>query len=179
MAIKTFNKTRIFVKFEEAANRQQISSNESINTTFGKIAKFFSDLKAVAFSGSYKDLLDKPTVEITQAEYDALSNDKKNDENVVYFITDGKSGGAGIDDDKISTDSTWSSANIQIHLEEKVSKVDGKGLSTNDYTNEDKSAVDGVSDINGRLTKLEDAYVSGETTYDNEEISNSVADILR
>lgn len=53
-------KGRITVEFEEAASRQSLESGESINTLFGKIKKFFSDLKSVAFSGSYNDLSDKP-----------------------------------------------------------------------------------------------------------------------
>lgn len=47
--------------FTEATSRVNIASGESIFTTFGKIKKFFTDLKTVAFSGSYADLSDKPT----------------------------------------------------------------------------------------------------------------------
>ena len=50
----------INVEFEESASRQQLNSGESVVTLFGKIKKFFTDLKAVAFSGSYNDLSDKP-----------------------------------------------------------------------------------------------------------------------
>lgn len=46
--------------FEEAENRENINSSESTKTIFGKIKKFFTDLKAVAFSGSYNDLGDVP-----------------------------------------------------------------------------------------------------------------------
>lgn len=62
MAQKTFNNTKINVNFEETSSRQQINSGENISTLFGKIKKFFSDLKSVAFSGSYKDLSDTPTI---------------------------------------------------------------------------------------------------------------------
>lgn len=41
----------ITVEFNEAASRQSLNSGDSINTLFGKIKKFFSDLKPVAFSG--------------------------------------------------------------------------------------------------------------------------------
>jgi len=47
--------------FEEVETRENINSSESIKTIFGKIKKFFTDLKAVAFSGSYNDLIDVPT----------------------------------------------------------------------------------------------------------------------
>lgn len=50
------------VTFEEATERTNIESGEAVGTIFGKIKKFFSDLKAVAFSGSYNDLSDKPSI---------------------------------------------------------------------------------------------------------------------
>lgn len=55
-------KAKINVEFTEATSRQSIESGDSINTVFGKIKKFFSDLKSVAFSGSYNDLSNKPTI---------------------------------------------------------------------------------------------------------------------
>lgn len=60
MAEKNMN-AKINVEFEETANRQQLSSGDNLPTLFGKIKKFFTDLKAVCFSGSYNDLSDKPT----------------------------------------------------------------------------------------------------------------------
>lgn len=50
----------VIVEFNEASSRQQINSGESVKTLFGKIRKFLTDLKAVAFSGSYNDLSDTP-----------------------------------------------------------------------------------------------------------------------
>jgi hypothetical protein len=50
------------VTFSTATTRENISSGEEHSVLFGKIAKFFSDLKAVAFTGSYNDLSDKPTI---------------------------------------------------------------------------------------------------------------------
>ncbi len=47
--------------FTEAETRENIASGETVPTLFGKIKKFFADLKAVAFSGSYNDLSDKPS----------------------------------------------------------------------------------------------------------------------
>ena len=48
--------------FTEASTRANIASGETFATLLGKIKKFFSDLKAVAFSGSYNDLSDQPTI---------------------------------------------------------------------------------------------------------------------
>lgn len=74
--------------FSEAAERNNIESGETISTIFGKIKKWFTDLKAVAFSGSYNDLTDTPD------------------------------------------------------LDNKVDKIEGKELSSNDFTDNYKSQLD-------------------------------------
>ena len=51
----------IVVQFDEAASRQSLNSGDNLPTLFSKVKKFFSDLKTVAFSGSYNDLSDTPT----------------------------------------------------------------------------------------------------------------------
>ena len=48
--------------FSVASTRANIASGEKLSVIFGKIMKFFTDLKTVAFSGSYSDLSDKPTI---------------------------------------------------------------------------------------------------------------------
>lgn len=48
--------------FTAAPARENLKSGEKHNILFGKIAKWFADLKTVAFSGSYNDLSNKPTI---------------------------------------------------------------------------------------------------------------------
>lgn len=48
--------------FTEATDRVNVMSGETIPTLFGKIKKWFTDLKEIAFSGSYNDLSDTPTI---------------------------------------------------------------------------------------------------------------------
>lgn len=48
--------------FTQASARNNIVSGEKVSVLFGKIMKFFADLKAVAFSGSYNDLSNKPSI---------------------------------------------------------------------------------------------------------------------
>lgn len=48
--------------FTEASTRNNIASGEKLSVIMGKIQKFFNDLKTVAFSGSYTDLTNKPTI---------------------------------------------------------------------------------------------------------------------
>lgn len=48
--------------FTQAAARENIASGNKLSVIFGKIMKWFADLKTVAFSGSYTDLTNKPTI---------------------------------------------------------------------------------------------------------------------
>ena len=48
------------VKFTESTSRTKPTTGEKISSIVGKIVKFLSDLKTVAFSGSYNDLSNKP-----------------------------------------------------------------------------------------------------------------------
>ena len=50
------------VTFTQAAGRANIASGEKLSTILGKVRKFFADLKAVAFTGSYNDLTDRPSI---------------------------------------------------------------------------------------------------------------------
>lgn len=76
---------------------------------------------------------------------------------------------ANIDQSKI--------ANLTDDLDRKVDKVEGKGLSTNDYTNEEKSKLNGIED-NAQRNIIEHIYVNGTeaipTTIDGNENSLSL-----
>lgn len=50
------------VTFSAASERVNITTGEKLSALFSKIAKWLSDLKPVAFSGSYDDLSNKPTI---------------------------------------------------------------------------------------------------------------------
>lgn len=78
----------IKTKFSVPEQRENLTSGESINKSFGKIEKVIEDLKDVAFSGDYNDLINKPKPGTDSG------------------------GNANIDDTAISTDSTWSSDKI-------------------------------------------------------------------
>lgn len=60
------------VTFTEAEERTNIESQETLATMFGKIKKWFTDLKTVAFTGSYNDLSKRPNIPTKTSE---LSND--------------------------------------------------------------------------------------------------------
>lgn len=59
---KTGDASNTTVTFTQATNRANISSKEKLSVIMGKIAKFFADLKTVAFTGKYSDLSGTPGV---------------------------------------------------------------------------------------------------------------------
>lgn len=64
-------------EFTVADKRENIASKEKMQKILGKIAKFFTDLKTVAFTGSYKDLTDKPRAATQTADGMLSATDKK------------------------------------------------------------------------------------------------------
>ena len=90
---KTGNGSDITTTFTEASARENIITGEKLSILFGKIKKFFTDLKTVAFSGSFTDLSNKPTITSqttvtnfwngTQAQYNAIET---KDANTLYLI---------------------------------------------------------------------------------------------
>lgn len=68
--------------FSQAENRENIESEETLSTLFGKIKKWLSDLNIVAFSGEYGDLSNTPTIPIVN---DATLTIQKNNEDVGTF----------------------------------------------------------------------------------------------
>lgn len=104
--------------FTTPSTRENIASGETHTTIFGKIAKFFADLKAVAFSGSYDDLSDKPTIPASVAV-------KGNAESAY------RTGNVNL-----------TPANIGA-----VAAVSGKTLSSNDFTDDDKERLDTIINI--------------------------------
>lgn len=58
---KTGDASNVTIGFTTATTRSNLTTKEKLSISLGKISKWFSDLKAVAFSGSYNDLSNKPT----------------------------------------------------------------------------------------------------------------------
>ena len=75
----TGDATNVTNTITTAANRTNLVSGETLGISLGKIRKWLNDLKTVAFSGSYNDLSDKPTIPTKTSQ---LTNDSN-------FITPG------------------------------------------------------------------------------------------
>ena len=72
--ISAQNVISVDTTFTEASTRTNIASGDTFATILGKIKKFFTDLKTVAFSGSYNDLSDQPTIPVG-SDYVAKTGD--------------------------------------------------------------------------------------------------------
>ena len=133
--------------FTEASSRANIASGETFATILGKIKKFFTDLKAVAFSGSYNDLSDKPTIPTVN---NATLTIQKNGTNVQTFT---------------ANQSTNATANITVPT--KVSELtNDSGYTTNVGTitgikmNGASKGTSGVVDLGTVITAHQD--ISGK-----------------
>lgn len=59
---KTGDASNTTVAFSAASARENVKTGEKLSVIVGKIAKWFADLKTVAFTGSYNDLTNKPII---------------------------------------------------------------------------------------------------------------------
>lgn len=70
--VSTNNQTPTFT---EASTRNNIASGDKLSVIMGKIAKFFNDLKTVAFSGSFSDLTNKPQINSVELSGNKTTSD--------------------------------------------------------------------------------------------------------
>lgn len=68
-------------EFTQAETRNNITSGEKLSVILGKIRKWFADLKTVAFTGSYNDLSNKPTIPTKTSQLTNDSGFKTTDNN--------------------------------------------------------------------------------------------------
>lgn len=70
---KTGDASNTTVAFSAASARENVKTGEKLSVIVGKIAKWFADLKVVAFTGSYNDLSNKPTIPDISGKQDKLT----------------------------------------------------------------------------------------------------------
>lgn len=58
---KTGDASNVTNTITTASTRTNLSTGEKLSVSLGKISKYFSDLKTVAFTGNYNDLINRPT----------------------------------------------------------------------------------------------------------------------
>lgn len=118
--------------FTEASTRANIASGETFATLLGKIKKFFSDLKAVAFTGAYSDLSGTPSIPDVSTKYDSSDSAETTlaDDDKIPFYDTSASG---------RRNSTWANikAKLKAYFDEAYIKLSNSGAQTIQTTNGD------------------------------------------
>lgn len=78
---KTGDGSNVTATFTQASERANIVTGEKLSTILGKIAKYFADLKTVAFTGKYSDLSGLPTIPTVTND---LTNELKEQYDAAY-----------------------------------------------------------------------------------------------
>ena len=98
---------------------------------------------------------------------------KEVDENTIYSDATTEEHGLMSATDKAKLDALQTGQQIEVSLSEKVDKEAGKGLSTNDYTDEDKAKVASALQTETDPTVPSWAKQSTKPSYDYSEIGNT------
>ena len=136
--------------FVQASTRANIQSGETHSVIFGKIAKFFADLKTVAFTGSYKDLSDKPSA----SDVGAVATGGNVAENTVAYteasaLTELSSG------EKLGV----AFGKLKLTVKNVISII--KLLGSTDISKIEDGTVTGIlSALNTNLSKVSNVYLS-------------------
>lgn len=111
--------------FEEANTRENIKKKDNYFTILGKIKKFFTDLKTIAFTGSYNDLENKPDIPAAVA---VKGNAEKNYRTGNVNLTPDNIGALPIGGDTAENITTFSTTSARENLKsgEKHSILFGK-----------------------------------------------------
>lgn len=138
--------------FTQASTRTNIASGEKLSTIFGKIMKWFSDLKAVAFSGSYNDLSDTPDYTDT---FDYISERLTSHGDDIRWLRENKINYSDIVDDLESEDSFVPlSANMGRELAESIGEIN------NNLSNLGKYVKLGSFNSTGDNQTLSESYIN-------------------
>lgn len=142
----------ISTTFTEAGTRTNIASGDTIATILGKIKKWFSDLKTVAFTGNYSDLTGQPTVATQSASGLMSATDKTK--------LDGIASGAQVNSItgvKGNSETTYRTGNVNITKDniglgnvgnfKAVSTVASQGLTSTEQSNARANIGAGTSNL--------------------------------
>lgn len=150
--------------FTTATTRTNLSTGEKISITLGKIAKWFSDLKTIAFSGSYDDLSDTPTLG-TVSSKDIASSGNASATQVVMGndtrLTDSRKASDVYEWAKAETKPSYTKSEIGLGNVDNTSDSKKNVLSSTKLTTARKignASFDGTSDIS-----LEDMGIAAGT----------------
>lgn len=141
-------------------------------STFENLVTLFTDLG--------RKLAKKPTViRLSQAEYNALSSEEKHDTTKAYYIYDYSPAPVTLINDAVtSLTSTWSSNKLSDDLDNKVDKVSGKGLSTNDFTSAEKTKLAELQNYDDTQIRSMIPTATSQLTNNSGFITNAVNNLV-
>lgn len=122
----------VTVTYTESSSLSNITSGEKLSTMFGKIKKWFTNLKTVAFTGSYNDLIDKPEIS-TSGTLDTNNSSSLN------VPTSPESFGSNIDLHKISKTGSYNDLNNKPTIPTKSSDLTNDAFVRYDSANQNLS----------------------------------------
>lgn len=139
--------TATFTSTEERTN---IGTGEKLSVLFGKITKWFADLKTVAFSGSYNDLIDKPTIP-KEASLSGLGITATADE--LNYMSGVTSAVQDQIDSKAASDHTQSAASITngMFAGQVVAHYQGQSYNAYCLRNSKLASTDTDPTVNGQI----------------------------
>lgn len=109
--------------FTESSTRTNLESGETISTSLGKIKKWFSELKSVAFTGSYNDLSDAPKIgNLAKLEPDSTESSFTDTQKIIASPSSGEWG---------STSYSKTALMLWNYIQSKISSV--LGLTASSY----------------------------------------------
>lgn len=123
--------------------------------------------------------LGKKVIKLTQAQYNALTSAEKHDLSKVYYIYDYSPAPITLINDAVtSLTSTWSSSKLSDDLDDKVDKVSGKGLSTNDFTSAEKTKLAGLQNYDDTEIRAMIPTATSQLTNNSGFITNAVNNLV-
>lgn len=141
-------------EFTESSALENIDTKESLGTIFGKIKKWISNF--ITFKTQYSD--DLTTINTT------LGNKADKTGTVAYATKLGDS------------DNAYTYSSLKTALGNKVNIVSGKGLSTNDFTTDEKNKLAGIA-TGAQVNSITGVKGDSETTYRTGNVNITKANI--
>ena len=145
----------------EATQRDNIANGDNLKTIIGKIKKFFTDLKTVAFTGSYNDLLDKPSIPSGQIQSDWEQTDSAEVDYIKHKPTIPTVNNATLTIQKNGTNVQTFTANSSTNKTANITVPTALADLTEDATHKfvsqaEKTTWNGKSDFSGSYNDLTD-----------------------
>ena len=162
-AAATYNDTAI--KADIKANADAITKLNGTSAVEGSVDKkvadaineFTTKISDDQTVNTFKELIDYAASH--QNEYSTLSGDVQANKTAIATLN-GKDNEAGSVAKTVKDAVDTAQATLQGNIDKKVDKVEGKGLSTNDYTNDEKTKLEGIA-AGAQVNVIETVKVNG------------------